>query len=109
MSYRTINGILVKKELDTHENEVAYVAGEAPQQVIRIMDKLWGVLSKFTSLQERAQACAFCLAADVGCMEDEEREEFMRALHIMIDECVEKNRVWNQARKQVSRCGNASP
>jgi hypothetical protein len=101
MSLRVVNGKVVKPDKDCHENELCYVPNETPERVLRIMDRLWGVLSKFSSLQERAQACAFCLASDIGCMEQAEREEFVEALHFMIDETVEKNRSWNQARKQL--------
>jgi hypothetical protein len=100
MSLRLVNGKLVRPA--KHRKELCYVAGEAPERVCRIMDKIWGALEKFTNLQERAQACAFCTAADIGTMQESEPEEFVAALHVMSDECVEKNRVWNNARKQVS-------
>jgi hypothetical protein len=100
MSLRLVNGELVRPA--KHRKELCYVAGEAPERACRIMDKIWGALEKFTNLQERAQACAFCMAADIGTMQESEPEEFVAALHVMSDECVEKIRVWNNARKQVS-------
>jgi hypothetical protein len=39
------------------------------------------VPGKYTSLQERAQVCAFGMASDIACMERAEREEFVEALH----------------------------
>ena len=99
MTYQIVNGKLTKP--DTHKRELWCMPPETPLNVIHIVRRLFAALPKYTSLLERTQALAFAMCADIACMGDQTREEFVGSLHNMIDEYIQKNRELNIAKGRI--------